>query len=150
VQSTFTLATTTFASPVLKEDTQVNLTSTSGIAPGVFLYATREAMLVVALTGIGNMATVLRGREGTETRAHSTTETVYLAQGYQLFDQDPQGVPAAATFANPHINVRTGTLWVVQGDDVGPGTAARTWAPITSTQTIGALGVRVTTTTVPS
>lgn len=150
MQSTFTLATTTFAAPVSAGDTQVTLTSTSGIIPGVLLFANRELMKVQFLTGIGNYAVVLRGREGTETRAHGTGETVYLAQGYQLFSSDPQGLPPANTLVNPHINVLNGIVWVVQGDDEGPGTQARSWQPVTSTQTPGALGVRVTTTTTPT
>lgn len=150
MQSTFTLATTTFASSVAASDTQVNLSSTSGITPGVFLFANRELLKVERLTGIGNYAVVLRGADGTETRAHSAAETVYIAQGYQLFDQDPQGLPNPATLVNPHINVRNGVVWVVQGDDVGPGTSLRTWQPVTTTQSIGALGVRQNTTTTPS
>lgn len=150
MQSTFTLATTGFASQVAASDTQVNLTSTSGIVPGVFLFANREVMRIVALTGIGNYASVLRGRDGTETRAHGTGETVYIAQGYQLFESDPQGLPNPATLVNPHINVRNGIVWVVQGDDVGAGTGARSWQPVTTTQSAGALGVRVTTVTTPT
>lgn len=150
MQSTFTLATTTFAAAVTALDTQVNLASTSGIVPGVFLFANRESMQVQYLTGVGNFAKVLRGRDGTETRAHGTGETIYLAQGYQLFQSDPQGLPPAATLVNPHINVTNGIVWVVQGDDEGPGTQARSWQPVTSTQTPGALGVRVTTTTTPT
>lgn len=150
MQATFTLATTTWASPVASGDTQVNLASTSGIAPGVLLFANREVIKVISLTGIGNYATVRRGQDGTETRAHGTGETVYIAQGYQLFQSDPQGLPGANVFVNPHINVANGVVWVVQGDDEGPGTQARSWQPVTTTQTPGPLGVRVTTTTTPT
>src|ERR1700680_1198507 len=99
--ATYTLATTNFAAPVAKLDTQVNLVSTTGIVPGIYLFAARELMKVVALTGIGNNVNVLRGRDGTVTESHSPLETVYLAQGYQIFMQDPQGVPGVgAVLAN--------------------------------------------------
>ena len=150
MQSTFTLATTTFSAPIAASDSLITVASTSGILPGMFLFANREAMRVQYLTGIGNQVVVLRGRDGTETRAHGTGETVYIAQGYQLFDSDPQGLPPANTLVNPHINIRTGVIWVVQGDDVGPGTQARSWQPVTTTQSAGALGVRVNTVTTPS
>lgn len=150
MQATFTLATTTFASPIAVSDTQVNLTSTSGIVPGVFLFANRELFKVERLTGIGNLVVVLRGREGTPTGPHGTGETVYIAAGYQLFDQDPTGLPVGAAFSNPYINIKNGVVWVTQGDDIGPGALARSWQPVTTTQTIGSYGVRVTTVTTPS
>lgn len=150
MQSTFTLSTTAFLSNVSALDTQVNLVSMSGIVPGVLLFANRELFKVEYLINGGNFAKVLRGRDGTETRAHGTGETIYLAQGYQLFESDPQGLPPTATLVNPHINVRTGVVWVVRGDDVGAGTGARSWQPVTTTQTPGALGIRVTTTTTPT
>lgn len=151
MQALFTLATTTFLTPVTATDTQVNLASTSGISPGVFLFANRELLKVVGLTGVGNYASVLRGQEGTATRAHGAgAETIYLAQGYQLFSSDPQGLPGANIFANPHINVLNGTVWVIQGDDEGPGMQGRTWQQVTTSQAIGATGQRVTTTTTPT
>lgn len=150
MQATFTLATTSFTAPVGALDTQVTLASTSGIVPGVFLFANRELFKVLALTGIGNGVRVLRGHDGTATGPHGTGETVYLAQGYQLFASDPQGLAPATVLANPYINTRNGTVWVVQGDDVGSGTGARSWQPVTTTQTAGALGVRVDTVTTPS
>ncbi len=150
MQATFTLATTGFSLPVKTIDTRLILTSTSGVVPGVFLFANRELMRVQYLTGVGNEVVVLRGRDGTETRAHGTGETIYIAQGYQLYEQDPQGLAPLNAFVNPHINVRNGTVWVIQGDDEGGGTQARSWQQVTTTQTIGPLGVRVNTTTTPS
>ena len=150
MQATYTLATTTFSATVAASDAQVTLGSTSGIVPGVFLFANRELMKVVGCKGPGNTCTVLRGQAGTSTRPHGTSETVYVAEGYQLYDRDPQGLPAESVLANPHINVLNGLVWVVQGDDVGPGASARSWQQVTTTQAAGALGVRVTTTTTPS
>ena len=151
MNATVTLATTTFASTVATSDTQVNLTSTSGISKGTCLFANRELMSVVSLTGIGNYAVVNRGVGGTKTRTHSTIETVYLGRPDQFYSMDPQGVPSTGgALVNPHINVENGIVWVIQGDDSGPGMLAQTWQPVTSTQTIGPFGVRVNTTTTPS
>lgn len=148
--ATVTLASTSFASAVGAFDTQVNLASTSGIVPGVRLFANREMLCVERLTGIGNNAVVRRGLDGTGSSAHATNETVYIGSPEQFYDIDPQGVPVTGSPVNPYINTRTGVIWVIQGDDVGSGAAARAWQPVTTTQTTGALGVRVTTTTTPS
>ena len=146
----YTLATTTFASNVGMLDTQVNLTSTTGIVPGIRLFANRECFAVEKLTGIGNYAIVRRGVDSTETRVHNTQETVYIARPDQLFVTDPTGIPLAGVYSNPHINVTNGVIWVVQGDDSGPGVYARSWQQVTTTQAAGPLGVRTNTTTTPS
>ncbi len=149
--ATFTLPTTTFAAAVAVGDTQVSVSSTSGVVPGVFLFANRESMKVVGILPNGNVS-VMRGRDGTATRPHATNETVYVAQGFQLFDTDPQGTLAASTvpLCNPHINVLNGTVWVTVGDDDGADVGARVWQQVTTTQTTGALGVRSLVTTTPS
>ena len=146
----YTLATTTFASNVGELDTNVNLTSTTGVVPGMRLFADRECFAVEKLTGVGNYAIVRRGVDGTFNRPHNTIQTVYIARPDQLFMIDPVGIPIAGVYSNPHINVTTGVIWVVQGDDSGPGIYARTWQPVTATQTAGPLGVRTLTTTTPS
>ena len=148
--ATVTLATTTFTSPVAAGDTQILLTSTSGIVPGVFLVANREVFKVIALTGIGTAVTVLRGQAGTATQPHGTSETIYVARGDQFYATDPVGLPPTAIPVSPYLNVLTGAIWVVQGDEIGAGTGARSWQPVTSAQTIGDLGLRQTTTTTPS
>lgn len=155
MQATFTLNTTTFAAPVSAGESVIALSSLTNIqAVGItnlFLFANREVMEVMGFVGSsGTQVTVLRGRMGTASRAHGTGETIYIAQGYQLFDSDPQGLAPANALSNPHINVLNGKVWVIQGDDEGPGTQARSWQEVTTTQTPGALGVRVTTTTTPS
>lgn len=148
--ATYTLATTTFKSAVAASDSTIYLTSTTGVYPGIRLYANRELMTVDRLTGISTGVVVLRGQHGTATRAHSTAEAVYIGAGDQFFADDPVGLPPNPPKVSPRINVLTGVLWVVQGDVVGPGSLNQTWQPVTSTQTPGALGVRVTTTTTPS
>jgi len=153
MQSVTTLASTTFASDVGANDTQVNLTSTSGIYPGVCLFANREQMVVVRINPVGSVS-VRRGTEGTVTMSHRAgVATVYIGRGDQFYVQDPNGNPADAPYVQPYINIVTGTLWMVQGDDpLGNNqySSIRRWAPVTTTQTVGPLGVRVDTVTTPS
>lgn len=134
--ATFTLPSTTFAASVAEGDNQVNMTSTTSVFPGIFLFANREAMKVVGILPNGNVS-VLRGRHGTATRSHATNETVWVAPGYQLFEIDPQGTlgAGAVPFSNPHINVLTGAVWVTVGDDDGPMSGARVWQQVTTTPT---------------
>lgn len=149
-QATYLLTSTTFTQPVAASDSQVVLASTSGITPGVALFVNREQLIVERLTGIGNAAVVRRGQNGTETRAHSTGDTVWIGSPDWFYTSDPQGNAPNPVRVSPHINILTGDVWYVQGDEEGAGTFLRTWQKATTTQTIGALGVRVTTTTVPS
>lgn len=148
--ATVTLATTALAADVNASDALWTLSSTSGITPGVQLFVGRELVAVDRLTGVGNQVIVRRAISGTPATAHSTADTIYIGRGDQFASVNPFGVPPNPIAVYPYINVTNGTLWTVQGDDVGAGTSARTWQQITTTQSIGALGVRVTTTTVPS
>lgn len=150
MQATVTLSTTSFTTAVGATDDVVQVASTAGIAKGLRLFAITECMQVVALTGIGNGVKVLRGCDGTSSQRHATNETVYIARGDQLYANDPMGVPPDNPLVSPRINVISGNIWVTQGDDVGPGRAARTWQKQTTTQAPGDLGIRVTTTTTPS
>lgn len=146
--ATVTLTPTTFSEPVSATDTIVNPTSTSGIAPGVRLYVDQELMKVVGLTGINNQVSVIRGVDGTYTRRHNTIVAVYVGRGDQFYETDPVGTPPLVIPVYPHINVRNGILWGIQGDDRE--LAQRYWLAITTTQTAGALGVRVNTVSTPS
>ena len=153
MQATYTLTTTGFAAPIGAADTLVTLTSLTGIVVGAtntHLFANHELLAVQSLTGVGNQVIVKRGVDGTAARAHGTGETIYVAEAWQLFEMDPEGLAPLATRSNPHINIRNGKVWVIQGDDEGPGTQTRRWAEVTTTQSIGALGVRVDTVTTPS
>lgn len=150
MQATVSLSTTGLAADVSASDTLWTLTSTSGVAPGVLLYASRELVAVDRLTGIGNQVIVRRGVEGTVSSPHTTADTFYIGTGVQFFSQDPAGLPPNPIPVFPYINVLNGVLWTSQGDDTGPNQQGRTWQPITTSQSIGPLGVRVNTTTVPS
>ncbi len=150
MQSTFTLTTTNFSAPFDTDDTLVTVNSLTGIVPGVHLYAGRELMRVQSIVGVGNQIILARGRDGTAGCQHTPAETVYIGQGYQFYEQDPQGLPPTAALVNPWINIRSGSIWVIQGDDIGLAMQSRSWQPVTTTQIIGPLGVRVNVTTTPS
>jgi hypothetical protein len=146
--STFTLTSTTFGLPVLASDSQVLLASTTGVTPGTALYVGREQMLVDRLTGISTYAVVRRGQNGTVTRDHSTGDTVWIGSPDWFFSADPQGYVVNPPLVEPYINVLTGDVWYVQGDDIA--NAQRTWQKAVSSQIFGSLGVRVDSTTIPS
>jgi hypothetical protein len=148
--ATASLTSTTFSVTVEPSDTRVLLASTSGISPGVRLYAGRELLGIEVLTGIGNEAIVRRGLEGTAASRHATNETVWIGRADQFSSSDPTGLPPAVLLVYPYINVLTGVAWVAQGDETGPGNAGRIWAPMTVAMSAGALGNQQTTTTVPS
>ncbi len=149
-QSTFAPSQTSFTAPVLAGDSQVILASLTGITPGTALYINREQMMVDRATGIGNAVVVRRGQNGTATRPHSTGDVVWYGSPDWFFQEDPQGQALNPVRVQPHINVLTGDVWYVQGDEDGPGAALRTWQKATTSQQIGALGVRVNSTVTPS
>lgn len=150
MQATVTLTTTTLAQPLSTTERYVNLTSLSGIAVGTCLFVDREFMSIEQITGIGNIVLCQRGIDATIQAPHNQGATVYAGRADQFFIQDPVGMPPNPIPVFPYINVSNGILWSVQGDDVGGGALARTWQPITTAQTIGALGVRIDTVTTPS
>lgn len=148
--ATVSLASTTFAATVEPGDTLIQVSSTSGITPGVRLYCDRELLGVERLTGIGTQVIVRRGLEGTSATRHATNTTVWIGRGDQFYGTDPVGLPPSVLLVYPYINVLTGVAWVAQGDEAGAQNAARIWAPITTTLIPGAFGNQVLTTTIPS
>ncbi len=148
--ATASLGTTTFSSTVEPGDTQVILSSTSGIAPGVRLFCDRELLAVVMLTGLGNAAVVRRGVDGTSSSRHATNATVWVGRADQFYDSDPYGLPPANLPVYPYINVRTGDVWAAEGDELGPGVSGRVWSKVTQSIDAGALGVNQTNVVIPS
>lgn len=148
--ATATLATTTLVFAVDAGARHWQLASTTGIVQGTRLWLDRELAAVEQLTGINNIVLVRRGVDQTIATPHQSSATVTLGRADQFYSTDPVGLPPIPILVYPYINVTTGVSWVAQGDETGPGAAARIWAPITSTETQGAMGVRVVTTTVPS
>lgn len=141
--ATVTLRQTAFVTPVVSSDTVVYLGSLTGITPGMRLFANAEMMTVDRLTGITTGVVVRRGTDGTVSKSHSTQEVVFVGRGDQFYDRDPAGVPPMVVPVLPWINIERRVIWTIQGDDDGPGVAARTWQLVLPYQERGALGVRV-------
>lgn len=148
--ATVSLSSTTFATTVEPSDTLVNLTSTSGIVPGVSVFCDRELMFVERLTGIGTQTIVRRGQDGTSATRHATNSTVWIGRGDQFYNSTPTGLPPAVLLVYPYIDVRTGVIWVAQGDETGPNNAGRVWAQTTQAMVAGALGNQSVVVTTPS
>lgn len=148
--ATATLATTTLIVQVGPGERHWQLASTAGITQGTRLWIDRELAAVEQLTGINNIVVVRRGVDQTIATPHQSSAAVTLGRGDQFYSTDPVGLPPIPVLVYPWINVLTGVSWVAQGDETGPGAAARIWAPITVAETQGPLGVRIVTTTIPS
>lgn len=143
--ATVTLASTTFASPVSRDDLTVPVSSTTNIVPGQMLFADRELMKVLSIgitSGINRTVKVLRGVNGTHTQAHAAGQNVTIGLPNQFYTYDPRGSPPQEVLVSPHINVVTGDFWVVLGDDGPPQSANSWWSKQSVYQGIGPLGVR--------
>lgn len=142
--STVSLSSTTLAQPISATADLIKVSSTTGILPGLRLFVDGELMSVVSLQ-VDPWIKVLRGRDGTASAAHLETSQVWIGRGDQFFDQDPTGLPPAATPVSPYINVRNGSVWFTQGDDVPSGQSLRWWQKQTTTYDQSSLGVRTVT-----
>lgn len=139
--ATTTLSTTTLSQNVSASAGAIKVASTSGIVPDLRLFVDGESMRVI---GFGVDTTtdvkVRRGQDGTVARAHEKGDTVYLAQGHQLYTYDPQGAPPDVILVSPHINLQNGAVWFARG---GPSSSAkRWWQKQAPTVTTGPLGVQ--------
>ena len=146
--ATVTLATTSLSSPALIDDQTVAVSSTTNIVPGQCLWADRELMKVVSLgivSGINKNLKVKRGFGGTHTQNHAAGQNVTIGFPNQFYTYDPKGSPRQEVIVSPHINVLTGDMWVVMGDDGPPQSANRWWAKQSVWQGIGSLGERTET-----
>lgn len=152
--ATVTLSTTTLSAPADAHQSIVNLTSTSGVTPGLRLYVDGEVMTVLTLL-TSPMVKVIRGVDGTRGAAHPTSTTVYIAEAHQLYSKDPVGAPPDAILVSPWINVIDRRVWLAQGDTVASNLpigelpasnqTVRWWQLQTTDYGVGSLGVRTTT-----
>jgi len=150
--ATVTLASTTLKQAVAAADAAIVLVSTAGVVPGLRLYladsvASRGELVTVVSLGLGTTVNVRRGGDGTATADHAAGSPVLIGRGDQFYATDPVGMPPVAVLVSPWVNVRTGTQWLAQGDEAGPGTGLRFWQAVTTTSVPGVLGGRVTTQT---
>lgn len=143
--ATTTLPSTTFSTQAAHSEPQIGISSLTGIVPGLFLYADRELMRIMTIgvkSGINNFITVQRGVAGTVSHMHVAGQKCYIGRGDQFYTFDPKGAPPQEVIVSPHINVNTGDIWVVLGDDGGPQSANRWWSKLNVYNTVGSLGVR--------
>lgn len=141
--ATVTLSTTTLARGCGVTDTRVQVASTSGLLPGMFLFLDRELMEYLrdgVSNGIGTWIDVRRGSGGTAATEHSAGSVMTFGRGDQFYSTDPVGAPPAVVPVSPYINVVTGDVWLMQGDESIGG--ERWWTKRVNTRGIGPLGVR--------
>ena len=149
--ATITLGMRTLAAAVSCDDRQWTLSSVTGLAKGTRLYVGQELVAIEQpATPVSNVIVVNRGVDGTIASAHPAGATLYVGTGDQFYLSDPMGTPPNPIPVSPYINVVTGTVWGVTGDETGPGAGARVWTVVTNVPGSGAVGVRTTTTTLPS
>lgn len=135
--ATVTLSSTTLKTAAGASDKQIQVSSTSGLIPGIHLFADGELMSVVSL-GIGTWVNVLRGVGGSAATAHPAMATVYVGRADQFYSTDPVGKPAASVLVSPWINVRNGAVWFAQGDPDG----VRWWQKQEAAHSAGPLGIQ--------
>jgi hypothetical protein len=139
--ATVTLSSTTLNASCAASDTQVQLTSTTGVVPNTRLWIDRELLAVIDL-GIGTWVLVRRGVDGTAAGPHGSMAVVTLGRADQFFQDDPVGLPPSPIQVSPYINVLNGKMWIAQGDETGPNAAGQYWQDVTTVRGVGALGER--------
>ena len=141
--ATVTLATTTLTTGLNPSETVICVADLAGIRPGLYLFAGRELM-VVRSTGPSLCVKVGRGVAGTAATDHSSSEVVTIGTPDQFYQSDPVGRPSEATQVAPWINAKNGKVWYAQGDAQPTGLTFRWWQDVTTSYSIGALGIRAT------
>lgn len=141
--------TVTLARSVGPGDTALPLISGSGINKGDYIFIVDAAgrgefMPIRTLAGVTvmptNPPTIQVVRTGMAA-SHGPNSLCYTGPPSAFYTVDPVGVPPAGV--QPYwINVRTGDLWVAQGDEQGPGSQTRFWQKQIITPGRGALGIR--------
>lgn len=144
---TVTLSTVNLVRAISAGDSFVQFNSATGLLPNLFVFMDQELLQIISNSNIsdalGTWFTVRRGCQNTRATRHSANALGYIGSGHQFYDYDPEGAPTDAPPVSPHINLRTGVLWVPQGDDVPDG--QRWWTQYSNTHDIGALGIRTNT-----
>jgi len=141
--ATTTLGVTSLESPISENETQVKVASTSGITAGMRLYADRELMSVVSPGPAGTSTFIVRrGVDGTLATKHTAAVPVFVGSGECFFSTDPQGTPPYASLVLPYINVRSGDIFVPQGDTDPKTSQSRWWQKMVFSFDHGTLGYR--------
>jgi len=140
--ATVTLGSTTLSQPVSASDSQIQVSSTSGLTVGTHLFCEGELVAVVSLGADPAIVRVRRGVGGTTALDHDSSAPVWIGRGDQFFSRDPVGSPPEAPLVSPWINVVNGTVWFAQGDSEPSGQTYRWWQKQETTWAQGALGIR--------
>jgi hypothetical protein len=122
---------TSLTSGVATSDTFIYLASVANINIGDLLLIDQEVLPTRAYPKVsiltGNLPGVFVTRTG-RAATHGVGATVYTGPSSFFQTVDPVGVPPPGS--QPYwINVKTGVIWVAQGDEAGPGALNRWWQP---------------------
>lgn len=134
-----TLSTTTFAEGVDNKSDRIRVASTSGMVPGIRLYANGELMTVLRID-VDPWVVVTRGVDSTSATPHSSGETIYVGRADQFYSSPPVGRPPSPVLVSPYIDAVAGKVYFAQGDNQPSATAVRWWQEQTTTYTPGSLG----------
>ena len=143
----YTLGQTTLSAKAGSGDTQLQLTSVTGVngynanlqpipsspsSPQSHLFIDREEIEVRSITG--NVVQVRRGVNGTVASAHASGQMVLSGPAIAFYTYDPGGTPPAqggvsgvpctstSVLVTPWLNVRSGAQWICS-------TITSTWIP---------------------
>ena len=137
--ATVTLSSTTLKTAAGASDTSVQVSSVSGLVPGLRLFVDGELMAVTSL-GLGTWVNVRRGVDGSAAAAHPAMASVLIGRADQFYSVDPTGRPPDQVTVSPWVNVINGAVWFAQGDPQG----MRWWQQQTTTYGTGPLGIQST------
>jgi hypothetical protein len=142
--ATVTLSSTTLAQGAGASDSQIKVSSTSGLIPGKRLFVDGELMAVVSL-GVSPWVNVRRGVDGTAAAAHPQMSTAWIGGADQFYGTDPVGAPAPEIPVSPYINAVNGSVWFARGDAGPQGISVRWWQKQDTEHAVGPLGIRTKT-----
>lgn len=111
------LTSTTTAEAVDGTETQITITSASGVAVGDIAYVDREAMKVTAVDTTNNVITVRRGAGGIVS-SHASGRPIYIDIPEAFISKELAGsCTAGSEYPNytPLINVNTGSVFTCTG-----------------------------------
>src|SRR5689334_5742787 len=131
--ATVTLTSTTLTYGVDQNADKVVLASVNGVVKGYRLWIDKEMMKVYSVNPDTLTVQVGRGRDGTGSQRHSSSAVVTVGSPEQFYEYDPIGAPGSSIPVSPYIAVRTGKVWMAQGDATPENAAYRYWLDVTQT-----------------
>lgn len=95
----------------------IQVTSSSTMAVGQYLFVDAESMRITAInSNVSTLVSVQRGADGTAAALHANGSLVWSGPGRNFYSYDVAG-PCTATqeIALPHINVKSGNIYDCRG-----------------------------------